>query len=195
MGKSSTRVSRPKNQGSLSLPAIRGQKIKKLKALHPLSRKAAKANKDLMHLDKKVVHIANKDLKYKNQIRRMEWFQKVVWMDQQPSYTAEELQAIAVEFICRHDDECIQALASSLTGSSTARTIAPTSKAGKYIKQREEESELMAKGQFQVPDLTQRKNVTYIREWKTGNVDQLKNVKMCCALAAEVHEVGCEPEY
>ncbi|EKX55094.1 hypothetical protein GUITHDRAFT_149954 [Guillardia theta CCMP2712] len=92
-------------------------KIKKLNAMHPKSRKAAKTHKELIHIDKCALHIQTKDLKWKPELTKMHWFQKAVWMDAKDVYTRQELNDLALEFICRNDDEIMEAKAAAFAGA------------------------------------------------------------------------------
>mmetsp|Transcript_9789 Transcript_9789/g.23270 ORF Transcript_9789/g.23270 Transcript_9789/m.23270 type:complete len:216 (+) Transcript_9789:29-676(+) len=161
-----------------TLANIRNKKIKKLGDLHPKSRKASKAHKDLLHMDKKVFHIATRDLKYKPELMKMSFFQRSIWMDQKKVYTLEELKELANEYTERHDDEIADAYQEAkIFGTSGVKRLAPTSRAGQYETLRLHEKELLENGKFSVPDLTNPRVVRDLSEWKSGNVDQMKSLK------------------
>ena len=51
-------------------------------------------------------------------VKKFEWFQKAVWMDQKHAYTKAELLNLAVEFITRNDEEIRDAVKSASAGKS-----------------------------------------------------------------------------
>ncbi len=49
-------------------------------------------------------------------VKKFEWFQKAVWMDQKHAYTKAELLNLAIEFITRNDEEIREAVKSASAG-------------------------------------------------------------------------------
>lgn len=66
------------------------------------SRKAAKEHKNLLHIDTVDKHLKSVDVKHKPEVFKFHWFQKAVWMDDQPVYTVEELRDLALEYVTRN---------------------------------------------------------------------------------------------
>eukprot|EP00960_Hanusia_phi_P057820 763670-Hanusia_phi.AAC.9 len=107
----------------------------------------------------------------------MHWFQKAVWMDAKDAYTRQELDDLALEYICRNDEELMEAKAAAFNGSTTIKRIAPTSQVGINLANRVHDQEQYTNVAFKVPDLTNAKVVRSLKDWKTGNVDQMQNIK------------------
>mmetsp|Transcript_41493 Transcript_41493/g.101803 ORF Transcript_41493/g.101803 Transcript_41493/m.101803 type:complete len:185 (+) Transcript_41493:160-714(+) len=165
-----------KKEGHASKAAIRDHKIKQIGALHPNSRKAAQKHGELLHSDKKAMHIATRDLKWKPQLKKMAWFQKVVWMDEKPVYSKEEMTALCAEYVTRNDEEIAEAIRGALVGGGSGR-LAPTSNVAQKHKVREHEREQYTRGELAAPDMTHPKVVRAVRDWRTGNVDQMQVIK------------------
>ena len=66
------------------------------------SRRAAKEHKNLLHIDTVEKHLRAVDVKNKPEVMKFHWFQKAVWMDDQPVYTAEELRDLTIEYMSRN---------------------------------------------------------------------------------------------
>mmetsp|Transcript_27172 Transcript_27172/g.52983 ORF Transcript_27172/g.52983 Transcript_27172/m.52983 type:complete len:184 (+) Transcript_27172:20-571(+) len=163
-------------EGRAGKNQIRDHKIKQLGALHPNSRKAAQKQGELLHDDKKAMHILTKDLKWKPHLQKFQWFQKAVWMDQKKSYTVEELTALAAEYVSRNDEVIIEAIHAASIGGGKGR-VAPTSAAWHKMQMREMEAANFANGELIIPDLIYPKVVRHVNDWKTGNVDQMNVIR------------------
>uniref|UniRef100_A0A7S1DMT3 Translation machinery-associated protein 16 n=1 Tax=Hemiselmis andersenii TaxID=464988 RepID=A0A7S1DMT3_HEMAN len=163
-------------EGRAGKNQIRDHKIKQLGALHPNSRKAAQKQGELLHDDKKAMHILTKDLKWKPQLQKFQWFQKAVWMDQKKMYTVEELTALAAEYVTRNDELIADAIHAATIGGGKGK-LAPTSSAWQKLKVREAEESDFAAGELVIPDMIYPKVVRAVNDWRTGNVDQMHTIR------------------
>jgi hypothetical protein len=119
---------------------------------------------------------------------KYQWFQRCLWMDEQKSYTKEEVMTLAVEYITRNDEELYDVIKASLIGGGKGK-IAPTSKAYEKLSFRDMEVKQFEAGEFIMPDLVHSKVVRALKDWKTGNVDQMQLIK-----TAKYGEPGLVPE-
>lgn len=97
-------------------------------------------------------------------------------MDDQKTYTKEELMNLAVEYITRNDEELYDVIKASLIGGGKGK-IAPTSKAFEKLNFRDMEVKQFEAGEFVMPDLVYPKVVRALKDWKTGNIDQMQMIR------------------
>ena len=106
-------------------------------------------------------------------------------MDEKSVYTKDELRELAFEYISRNDEEIHEAQMSCVAGASSIRRLAPTSEGGKMLAARINDQVLLQRGAYMVPDLTSKKNVLAVKNWRTGNVDQMNNIRKVSAASTE----------
>lgn len=97
-------------------------------------------------------------------------------MDDQKTYTKEELMKLAVEYITRNDEELTEVVTAATIGGGKGK-IAPSHKAYGKLKMREHEAAEFAAGELAIPDLIYPKVVRAVKDWKTGNVDQMQLIR------------------
>lgn len=169
------------------------QKKRKEKQIHPNSRKAAQLSKELHKLDKRQKRKDEHDTKSSALRDKIFWFKSQLSEDKD-RYSLVEVSNLISSYINRFEDRLDEIKKQNELNKEQKRHGHAHASEENAIKMVfEKEHGLFVAGHFEVPDLTNRKNVKFLRNWD-GDVKDLPNIKLKNFKEQKLISVGMDIE-